>query len=83
MVDRLVHVIIPRIRDFRGLSTKSFDGHGNFNIGFREAIVFPEINPDTLVQPHGVQVTISTNAKTNEEGIALLKQMGFPFKKEL
>ena len=83
MVDRLVNVIIPRIRDFRGLSIKSFDGHGNFSIGFREAIVFPEINPDTLVHPHGVQVTINTTAKTNEQGIALLRQIGFPFKKEL
>jgi len=82
MVDRLVNVVIPRIRDFRGLSIKSFDGNGNFSVGLRDTLVFPEINPDTLVNPHGVQVTIVTTAKSNEQGIALLRQMGFPFKKE-
>jgi large subunit ribosomal protein L5 len=83
MIDRLVNVVIPRVRDFRGLSVKSFDGHGNFSVGFRDALVFPEINPDSLVNPHGVSVTIVTNAKTNEQGVALLRHMGFPFKKEL
>jgi large subunit ribosomal protein L5 len=83
MIDRLVNVVIPRVRDFRGLSVKSFDGHGNFSVGFRDTLVFPEINPDSLVNPHGVSVTIVTNAKNNEQGIALLKHMGFPFKKEL
>ncbi len=83
MVDRLVNVVIPRIRDFRGLSIKSFDGQGNYSIGFRDALVFPEIDPDTMVNPHGVSVTIVTTAKNNEEGIALLRKIGFPFKKEL
>ena len=83
MIDRLVNVVIPRVRDFRGLSVKSFDGHGNFSVGFRDALVFPEINPDSLVNPHGVSVTIVTNAKNNEQGVALLRHMGFPFKKEL
>lgn len=83
MVDRLVNVVIPRIRDFRGLSTKSFDGKGNYSVGFRDCLVFPEINPDSLVNPHGVSVTIVTTAKNNEEGIALLRKIGFPFKKEL
>jgi large subunit ribosomal protein L5 len=83
MVDRMVNVVIPRIRDFRGLSTKSFDGNGNFSVGFRDALVFPEINPDKMVNPHGFSVTIVTTAKSNEEGIALLRHMGFPFKKEL
>jgi large subunit ribosomal protein L5 len=82
MIDRLVNVVIPRIRDFRGLSIRSFDGHGNFSIGFRDPVVFPEVNPDTLVNTHGVQVTILTTAKTNDQGIALLRHMGFPFKKE-
>lgn len=83
MIDRLVNVVIPRVRDFRGLSVKSFDGHGNYSVGFKDALVFPEINPDSLVNPHGVSVTIVTNAKNNEQGIALLRHMGFPFKKEL
>ncbi len=83
MIDRLVNVVIPRVRDFRGLSVKSFDGHGNFSVGFRDALVFPEINPDSLVNPHGVSVTIVTNSKNNEQGVALLRHMGFPFKKEL
>lgn len=83
MVERLVSVVIPRVRDFRGLSTKAFDGKGNYSVGFRDALVFPEINPDSLVNPHGVQVTIVTTAKNDEQGIALLRHIGFPFKKEI
>ena len=77
---RLVNVVIPRIRDFRGLNPKAFDGQGNYSIGFKEALVFPEINPDNVLNVHGLQVTIVTTAKNNEEGFALLKQIGFPFK---
>ncbi len=83
LVDRLVNVVFPRVRDFRGLSTKSFDGKGNYSIGFKEALVFPEVNPDDVTNVHGIQVTIVTSAKNNEEGRALLKVIGFPFKKEL
>jgi large subunit ribosomal protein L5 len=78
---RLVHIAIPRIRDFRGINPKSFDDQGNFSIGFKESLVFPEINPDDVLNVHGLQVTIVTNAKNKEEGLALLKQFGFPFKK--
>ena len=83
LVERLVDIVLPRVRDFRGLSMKAFDGNGNYNIGFKEALVFPEINPDDVTNVHGIQVTIVTSAKSNEEGIALLKKIGFPFKKEL
>ncbi|QQR83414.1 hypothetical protein IPJ72_06530 [Candidatus Peregrinibacteria bacterium] len=81
-IDRLVNVVIPRVRDFRGLNRKSFDGNGNYNLGFREALVFPEINPDDVNNVHGLQVTIVTTAKTNDEGMVLLENMGFPFKKD-
>ena len=83
LMDRLVNVVIPRMRDFRGLSIKAFDGHGNYSIGFKEALVFPEISPDDVTNVHGIQVTIVTSAKNDEEGIALLKKIGLPFKKEL
>jgi large subunit ribosomal protein L5 len=79
---RLVNVALPRVRDFRGLSPKAFDGKGNYNIGLKEALVFPEINPDNVLNVHGLQVTIVTTAKNDEEGLALLRQIGFPFKKE-
>ncbi len=83
LIERLVNIVIPRVRDFRGLSIKSFDGNGNYSIGFKEALVFPEINPDDVTNVHGIQVTIITSAENNEGGIALLKKIGFPFKKEL
>lgn len=80
-VYRLVNIVCPRVRDFRGLNPKSFDGHGNYSIGFKEALVFPEISPDDVLNVHGIQVTIETTAKNDEEGRALLTMMGFPFKK--
>lgn len=83
LIERLVNIVLPRVRDFRGLSTKSFDGKGNYSVGFKEALVFPEINPDDVANVHGIQVTIVTSAQNDEEGMALLKQIGFPFKKEL
>ena len=83
MVERLVSIVLPRVRDFRGLSVKSFDGMGNYSIGFKEALVFPEINPDNVANVHGIQVTIVTTANNNDHGKALLKTIGFPFKKEL
>lgn len=78
---RLVNIVFPRVRDFRGLNPKAFDGHGNYSIGFKEALVFPEINPDDVLNVHGMQVTISTTAETDQHGKALLTGMGFPFKK--
>ena len=83
LIDRLISIVLPRVRDFRGLSIKSFDGKGNYSIGFKEALVFPEINPDDVSNVHGLQVSIITTAKNDDEGIALLKKLGFPFKKEL
>jgi large subunit ribosomal protein L5 len=80
-LNKLINVVFPRVRDFRGASPKSFDGKGNYSIGFREHIVFPEINPDDVTNLHGLQINITTNAKNNEEGFELLKAMGFPFQK--
>jgi large subunit ribosomal protein L5 len=70
---------MPRIRDFRGLSVKSFDGRGNFSMGIKEQIVFPEINYDKVDKVRGFDITICTTAASNEEGIALLKALNFPF----
>ncbi len=78
-INKLVHITLPRIRDFRGLPLKGFDGHGNYTIGISENTVFPEINPDNVDKIHGLQITIVTTAKTNEEGQKLLKAMNFPF----
>lgn len=78
-LEKLVHVTLPRIRDFRGISTKLVDKQGNLSIGFKEYIAFPEIRPDEIEKLHGVQVTVSTTAKTREEGLELFKLMGFPF----
>jgi len=80
-LDKLVNVVFPRVRDFRGISPKSFDGNGNYSVGFREHTVFPEISPDEVSNLHGVQINISTTAKSNDEGRALLTLLGFPFKK--
>ncbi|MBI2453932.1 50S ribosomal protein L5 [Candidatus Peregrinibacteria bacterium] len=78
---KLIHVVFPRIRDFRGISPKSFDGRGNYSLGIREHIVFPEIQSEDVGKIHGLQITIQTSAGTNENGLALLKAFGFPFKK--
>ena len=79
-LDRLITVAIPRIRDFRGFSPKSFDGRGNYSMGLREQIVFPEIDYDKIDMLRGLDICITTTAKTNDEGRALLKAFGFPFK---
>ena len=79
--DRLVNIAIPRVRDFRGISPKSFDGRGNFTLGVKEQIIFPEINYDKIEKIMGMNITIVTTAKTDEEGRALLKELGMPFKK--
>jgi large subunit ribosomal protein L5 len=79
--DRLVAIAIPRIRDFRGLSRKSFDGQGNYTLGIKEQIVFLEIDHDKISRISGMDITICTSAHNNEEGIALLEEMGMPFRK--
>ncbi len=81
-LDRLISVAIPRIRDFRGISPKSFDGRGNFSMGFKEQLVFPEIDYDKIDRTRGMDITIVTTAPTNEEGKALLSAFHFPFKAE-
>lgn len=78
-LSKLVTITLPRVRDFRGLSDKGFDRQGNFNIGFKEHLVFPEIKSDEVEKLHGLEVAIATSAKNKEEGLALLKQLGFPF----
>ncbi len=79
-LDRLINVAIPRIRDFRGLSSKAFDGQGNYNMGVREQIIFPEIDYDKIDELRGLDIAITTTAKTDEEGRALLQAFQFPFK---
>ena len=79
-LDRLISISIPRIRDFRGLSSKSFDGRGNYSRGVKEQIIFPEIDYDKIDALRGMDITITTTAQTNEEGLALLKLFNFPFK---
>lgn len=81
-LSKLVNVIFPRIRDFRGISKKSFDGQGNYSVGLKEHMIFPEINADDITKTHGLQVTIVTSAKDNKQGYELLKALNFPFKKD-
>jgi len=80
LYDRFVNVAVPRIRDFRGLSPKSFDGRGNYTVGLTEQIIFPEINYDKVEKIRGMDVTIVTSARTNEEAFELLKLMNMPFR---
>ena len=81
-LDRLVSIALPRIRDFRGLSPRSFDGRGNYSLGIREQIIFPEINYDDVDAIRGLDVAITTTAKTDEEAEALLRELGLPFRSE-
>src|SRR2546429_8530164 len=81
-LDRLLSVAIPRIRDFRGLSPRSFDGRGNYSIGVREQIIFPEIDYDAIDQVRGLDITITTTAQTDEEAFALIEALGMPFAHE-
>jgi len=78
--DRLVSIALPRVRDFKGVSSKSFDGKGNYTLGIREQIIFPEINYDKIEKIKGMNITIVTTAKNDEEGRALLRHMGMPFR---
>jgi len=79
-LDRLVRLVLPRVRDFRGISRKAFDGHGNYSLGLSEQLVFPELNPDKYVRPQGMNITIVTTATKNEDGLKLLEMFGLPFK---
>jgi large subunit ribosomal protein L5 len=79
-LDRIVSVVLPRVRDFRGISRKAFDGRGNYTLGLTEQLVFPELNPDKYTRPQGMNITIVTSAKTNDEALVLLEMLGMPFK---
>jgi large subunit ribosomal protein L5 len=79
-LDRLINIAIPRIRDFRGMNPKGFDGRGNYNMGVREQIIFPEIDYDKIDALRGMDITFTTTATTDEEGRALLKAFNFPFR---
>lgn len=79
-LDRFVSVAIPRVRDFRGLPTRSFDGRGNYSLGVKEQVIFPEINYDTIEQIHGMDITFVTSATRDDQALALLKELGMPFK---
>ena len=81
-LDRLVAVALPRTRDFRGIERKGFDGRGNYTLGIKEQIIFPEINIDNIKKVSGMDITIVTSANSNEEGLALLTEFGLPFKKK-
>jgi large subunit ribosomal protein L5 len=78
--DRLVSLALPRVRDFKGVSERAFDGRGNFSLGIREQIIFPEINYDKVDKIKGMNVTICTSARTDDEGRALLRRLGMPFR---
>ena len=80
-LDRLVAVALPRTRDFRGINPKGFDGRGNYNLGIKEQIIFPEIDIDKISRVSGMDITMVTTANTNEEAFELLKEFGLPFKK--
>jgi large subunit ribosomal protein L5 len=80
-LERLLHAALPRIRDFRGISLKAFDGKGNYTLGVKEQLIFPEINYEEVTAIHGMDITIVTTALNDTEGRALLKTLGFPFRK--
>src|ERR1700679_1165526 len=79
-LDRLISVALPRVRDFRGVSSKSFDGRGNYTLGLRDQLIFPEIDYSKVDKTKGMNISITTTARTDAEGVALLKQMGMPFR---
>lgn len=79
-LDRLISVVLPRVRDFRGINRNAFDGNGNYTLGLTEQLVFPELNPDKFTRPQGMNISFVTTAPTNDEARALLKEFGMPFK---
>ena len=81
-LDRLMNVALPRVRDFRGVSSKSFDGRGNYTLGVRDQLIFPEIDYNKVEKVKGMNISITTSAKTDAEGLALLKHMGMPFRQQ-
>lgn len=81
-IEKLINITFPRVRDFRGIKSKGLDKQGNFSIGFKEHLAFPEIKADEVEKTHGLEISIATTAKSKEEGFELLKLMGFPFKNE-
>jgi len=81
LVDRLLNIALPRVRDFRGVSAKSFDGRGNYTLGLREQLIFPEIDFDSIDKIRGMEITFVTSAKNDEHGTALLTHLGMPFRK--
>lgn len=81
LVDRLVNIALPRVRDFRGVSPKSFDGRGNYTLGIREQLIFPEINYDKIDKIRGMEITFVTSAKNDEQAMALFRELGMPFRK--
>ena len=81
-LDRLVSIALPRVRDFRGLNPKAFDGHGNYSLGLSEQLVFPELNPDKFTRPQGMNITLVMSSTRNEESLELLRGLGMPFKAE-
>lgn len=81
-LERLLHVALPRIRDFRGVSTRSFDGRGNYTLGIKEQLIFPEVKYDDILAIHGMDISIVTTAKSDAEGRALLKHLGVPFRQQ-
>lgn len=81
-LNKLINVVLPRVRDFKGLSRKSFDGHGNYSLGLKEHMVFPEIKAEEVEKIHGLEISVITSAKNDKEGEALLELLGFPFERE-
>ena len=81
-IERLIHLVLPRVRDFRGVDGKGFDGRGNFSMGLNEQMVFPELNPDKVSFVQGMNIAVVTTAKNDDEGRQLLVELGFPFKKD-
>ncbi|MDO5308225.1 MAG: 50S ribosomal protein L5 [Planctomycetia bacterium] len=79
-MDRLISIVLPRVRDFRGLNPNSFDSHGNYNLGLAEQLVFPELNPDKYTKSQGMNITFVTNVESNDEARELLREFGMPFK---
>jgi large subunit ribosomal protein L5 len=81
-LERMMHAALPRIRDFRGVSAKAFDGHGNYTLGIKEQLIFPEVKYDDIMAIHGMDITIANTAKSDAEGRALLKYLGIPFRQQ-
>ena len=80
VIDRLCNVVLPRVRDFRGLPSTAFDGRGNYTLGIKDQLIFPEIDYSNVEKTKGMNISITTTARTDAEGVALLKQMGMPFR---